>query len=99
MPDANHVTIKTPTATPKYRCVTINVRHRIFAMLAIIGRRRHQRGRIDRGRLLRSNDDLRHDASRENLLDAGVAMGDALLMGVEQHLLEGGAVRLDAERK
>lgn len=38
-PDANHITIKTLTATPKYRCVTIKVRHRplaIFAMLAIV---------------------------------------------------------------
>jgi hypothetical protein len=38
-PDANHITIKTLIATPKYRCATIKVRHRplaIFAMLAIV---------------------------------------------------------------
>src|SRR5215472_6319136 len=42
---------------------------------------------------------LDHHALREDLLDLGVAMGDALLVGVAQELLEGGAVLLDPERE
>src|SRR5215472_4077650 len=42
---------------------------------------------------------LDHHARREDLLDLGVAMGDALLVGVAQELLEGEAVLLDPERE
>src|SRR5262244_3193792 len=42
---------------------------------------------------------LNHDALREDLLDLGVAMGDALLVGVAQELLEGRAILLDPERE
>src|SRR5262245_62880611 len=39
---------------------------------------------------------LGHDALGENLLGLGVAVGDALLVGVAQELLERRPVRLDA---
>src|SRR5262245_29408733 len=42
---------------------------------------------------------LDHHALRENLVDLGVAVGDALLVGVAHELLERRAVLVDAVRK
>src|SRR6185369_2292341 len=46
-----------------------------------------------------SDNDLRHDARWEELLRLHVAMGDALLIGVERHLLPCRPVLIDAVRK
>ena len=43
------------------------------------------------------DDDLGIDAGREDFLDLGVTVSDALLVGIEQQLLPGRPVGLDAE--